>query len=377
MDYYEVLGVERSATPEEIKKAYRKAALKYHPDRNPGDKEAEEKFKQAARAYEILSDPQKRARYDQFGEAGVSGSAGGGSPYMDLNDIFSQFGNLFEEFGFGGMGGRSRGGRVRSRGRDLRIKVQLSLAEILNGATKKFKVHKDVACPECGGTGCAHGAQPKTCADCGGSGRRLRTQRTMFGMMQTEEVCPTCQGEGTIISQPCSHCHGEGIARGEEIVEVEIPAGVEEGMVMTVQGKGNAGRRNGMNGDIQVLISEEAHPELIRDGNDVIYNLLLTLPQAVLGDTVDVPTIEGKARIKVKPGTQPGTVLSLRGKGLPSLRGYSKGDLIVNTSVYIPEQLSDEERGFFEKMKGAEKHKCSKSVKEKIFSTFRKYFEGD
>ena len=374
MDYYEILGVDRSASADEIKKAYRKAALKYHPDRNPGDKEAEEKFKQAARAYEVLSDEQKRARYDRFGEEGLRGMGGAGAAGMDLNDIFSHFGSMFEEWGFGGFG---RGdGRPQQRGSDLRLKVTLSLSEIQKGCTKKFKVRKDVTCTHCHGTGCADGAQPTTCPECGGQGVIIRTRNSFLGIMQTQEVCPRCHGEGTIVDRPCHHCHGDGVERGEEVVEIELPAGLADGMIMTVRGKGNAAGHGGVPGDIQVLVSEEPHPELIRDGDDLIYNLLLTVPQAVLGDSVEVPTVEGKARIKIAPGTQPGTALFLRGKGLPRAGSYHTGDLIVNISVYIPEHITDEERTFYEKeCAGSGTHKCSQSVKDKIFSTFRRYFE--
>ena len=376
MDFYDILGVKKDATADEIKKAYRKAALKYHPDRNPGDKEAEEKFKEAARAYEILSDPDKRARYDQFGETGINGQ-GFGAQGMDLNDIFSHFSDIFEGMGFDSFGGFSSRGprRAQFRGSDLRMKVRLSLSEIQNGTTKKFKVHKDIQCTECNGTGCAKGSQPATCPDCKGQGYVLRQQRTIFGAMQSQEVCPRCQGEGTIVQNPCSHCHGKGVTKGEEIVEIKIPAGVEEGMVVTSRGKGNAAPHNGIAGDLQVLISEETDKSLIRDGNDLIYNLLLTIPQAVLGDSVEIPTVDGKVRIKIKPGTQPGTVLALHGKGLPSVNSYHTGDLLVNISVYMPEKLSDEERQFFEKMKGSSNSKGSDSIKDKIFRTFRKYFD--
>ncbi|MBP3227324.1 MAG: molecular chaperone DnaJ [Bacteroidaceae bacterium] len=378
MDFYETLGVAKTATADEIKKAYRKAALKYHPDRNPGDKEAEEKFKQAARAYEVLSDPQKRARYDQFGEAGLGGAGGFSAEGMDLNDIFSHFGSMFEEWGIGGFGGFGGGGRhgARYKGSDLRLKVSLTLSEIQHGVTKKFKVRKDVACTHCHGTGCADGAQPSTCPECGGRGVVITARRTMLGMMQVQEACPRCHGEGTVIDRPCPHCHGNGVERGEEVVEIELPKGLADGMIMTVRGKGNAAPHQGVPGDIQVLVSEEPHPELIRDGDDLVYNLLLSVPQAVLGTEVEVPTVDGKARIKVAPGTQPGTALFLRGKGLPRVNSYHTGDIVVNISVYIPERVSDEERAFYEKQcQQSGTHNCSKSVKDKIFSTFRRYFE--
>ena len=358
-DYYKILGVDKSASADEIKRAYKKVAIKYHPDRNPGNKEAEEKFKEAAEAYDVLRDPEKRARYDQFGAAGVNGSGGfgGGTQGMDINDIFSHFSDIFGDMGFGGFGGFSGGAhrqsRPRYKGGDLRMKVKLSLQEIATGVTKKFKVRKNVVCPHCHGTGCEEGYSPETCATCHGSGYVVRSQRSFLGMVQSQEPCPTCGGEGTIITHKCKHCHGEGIVSGEEIVEIKIPAGVAEGMVVNVPGKGHAAKHNGVPGDIQVLIEEEPHPDLIRDENDLIYNLLLTIPQAVLGDTVEVPTITGRARIKIEPGTQPGTALRLRGKGLPAVKGYGygTGDIVVNISVYMPETLSATERHTFEDLK--------------------------
>ena len=318
IDYYKILGVDKSATADEIKKAYKKVAIKYHPDRNPGDKEAEEKFKQAAEAYDVLRDPDKRARYDQFGAAGVNGTGGYGGfggQGMDINDIFSHFSDIFGDMGFGGFGGFSggrRGAHPQHRGGDLRLKVKLSLQEIAAGVVKKFKVRKNVTCTECHGTGCETGHSAETCKTCNGSGYVVRSQRSFLGMVQTQEVCPTCGGDGMVISHKCKKCHGEGVVPGEEIVEIEIPAGVAAGMVVNAQGKGHAARRGGIPGNIQVLIEEEPHPDFIRDDNDLIYNLLLTVPQAVLGGNVEIPTIEGKAKIKIEPGTQPGTALRLR-----------------------------------------------------------------
>lgn len=376
-DYYKILGVEKTATEDEIKRAYKKTAIKYHPDRNPGNKEAEEHFKKAAEAYDVLRDPEKRARYDQFGKAGVEGMQGGGfnAGGMDLNDIFSHFSDIFSGMEFGGFGGHQR--TRQYKGADLRLKVRLTLKEMATGVTKKFKVKKEIACPHCHGNGTEHGSQPETCPTCHGSGYIVRTRQSFLGMMQTQDVCPDCHGEGTIIKNPCSHCHGSGTVEGEEIVEINIPAGIASGMVLTVQGKGNAAKHNGIPGDIQVIIEEEGHSELIRDGQDLIYNLLLTIPQAVLGDTVEIPTIDGKARIKIKPGTQPGTTLRLRGKGLPAVRGYGygTGDIVVNVSVYIPEVLNKDEKKAFEKIKDSENIKSSSSAKERIFRTFRNYFK--
>ncbi len=383
-DYYKILGVERTASADEIKRAYKKVAIKYHPDRNPGDKEAEEKFKQAAEAYDVLRDPEKRKRYDQFGAEGVNGAGGFGGGFnaesMDINDIFRHFSDIFGggfSGGFGGFGGGSAEPR-QFKGSDMRMKVKLTLDEITNGVVKKFKVRKSVTCPDCGGSGCEKGHTAETCDQCHGQGYVLRTQRSMFGMMQTQAPCPKCHGEGTIIKNPCAKCHGEGIVQGEEIVEIKIPAGVAEGMVVNVPGKGNAAKHNGVAGDIQVIIEEIPHPDLIRDEQDLIYNLLLSLPQAILGDTVEIPTVGGKARIKIAPGTQPGTALRLRGKGIPAVPGYGygSGDLVVNISVYIPEHLTDTEKKAIEGMKGSDSVKPSSKIKDKIFKAFRNYFNN-
>lgn len=384
-DYYEVLGVDKSASADEIKKAYRKKAIQYHPDKNPGDKEAEEKFKEAAEAYEVLSNPDKRARYDQFGHEGMSGAGGfgggfGGGQGMSMDDIFSMFGDIFGGHGgFGGFSGFGGGGSSQAqrkfRGSDLRVKVKLSLKDIANGTTKKFKLKKYVPCSHCHGTGAEGNSGTETCPTCKGSGHILRTQQSIFGMMQTQTVCPQCNGEGKIIKNKCKECGGEGIVYGEEVVEVKIPAGVAEGMQLSMSGKGNAGRHNGIPGDLLIQIEEEPHPELIRDENDLVYNLLLSIPMAALGSTVEIPTIDGKAKVKIEPGTQPGKVLRLRGKGLPSVNGYGNGDLLVNVSVYIPETLSKDEKNALEKMLDSENFKPSSSIKEKIFRRFRNFFD--
>ena len=386
-DYYKLLGVERTASADEIKRAYKKMAIKYHPDRNPDNKEAEDMFKKVAEAYNVLSDPDKRARYDQFGAAGVEGGGFGGfsgGQGMDINDILRQFNDLFGGGGFGGFGGFGGGGARgpqprQFKGADMRMKVRLTLKEIADGVTKKFKVRKDVTCEACHGSGCESGHTPESCPTCKGAGYVMHTSRGIFGIVQQQEVCPQCHGEGTIISHKCAKCKGEGIVQGEEIVEISIPAGVGEGMVVNVPGKGHAGRHNGVNGDIQVIIQEELHPDLIRDENDLIYNLLLTIPQATLGDTVEVPTIDGRARIKIEPGTQPGTALRLRGKGLPAVRGYGygKGDIIVNISVYIPEHLDKAEREHIEALRDSHHTQPAQSVKQKIFKAFRNYFQKD
>ncbi|MBQ9339631.1 MAG: molecular chaperone DnaJ [Paludibacteraceae bacterium] len=361
-DYYEVLEVSKNATPEEIKKAYRKMAIKYHPDKNPGDKVAEEKFKEAAEAYEVLSDPQKRQTYDQYGFAGLGG-AGFGGQTMDMSDIFAKFGDLFgdllggggggfrmnfngQEFNFGGGGGRRQ-----RRGADLRIKVKVTLEEVATGVDKKVKVKKMVPCEHCHGTGSNDG-QTETCPTCKGSGRIQRTRQGIFGLQVVQEPCPECGGEGRKIKNKCPHCGGEGVIRGEEIISIHIPAGVAEGMQLTVQGKGNAAPHGGVPGDLLVLIEEEEHKELIRDDCNLIYNLLLSVPTAALGGQVEIPSLQGPVKITIPEGTQPGKVLRLRGKGLPQIDGYGRqimqGDLLVNIGVYIPEKLSRDEKKWFE-----------------------------
>ena len=378
-DYYEVLGVEKNASANDIKKAYRKLAIQYHPDKNPDDKKAEEKFKEAAEAYSVLSDPDKRARYDQFGHEGLGGAAGGGfnGAGMDMNDIFSMFGDIFGGrggfSGFGGFGGGSAGPQ-KFRGSDQRVKVKLNLQEIANGVTKKFKLKKYVKCSHCGGTG-AEGNATETCPDCHGTGRVVRTQQSFFGMMRSEVACPRCNGEGKIIKNKCPHCNGEGVVMGEEVVEVQIPAGVVEGIQLSMRGKGNAGKRNGINGDLLILIEEEKHPTLVRDENDLIYSLLLDIPTAALGGFAEIPTIDGKAKVTIDPGTQPGKVLRLRGKGLPTLNGYGKGDIVVNISVYIPETLSKEEKKTIESFRESDNFRPSESIKEKIFRRFKSFFD--
>ena len=383
-DYYEVLGVEKNASADEIKKAYRKKAIQYHPDRNPGDKEAEEKFKEAAEAYDVLSNPDKRARYDQFGHAGMSGAAGNGGPFggfgggMSMDDIFSMFGDIFGgHSGFGGFSGFGGGGsqQRRFRGSDLRVKVKLTLKEISTGVEKKFKLKKYVSCPHCHGSGAEGSGGVETCPTCKGTGSVIRNQQTILGTMQTRTTCPTCGGEGHIIKNKCKECGGEGIVYGEEVVTVKIPKGVAEGMQLSMSGKGNAGKHNGVPGDLLILIEEEADKELIRDENDLIYNLLLSFPTAALGGAVEIPTIDGRVKVKIEPGTQPGKVLRLRGKGLPSVNGYGTGDLLVNVSVYVPEALSKDEKKALEEMDKSDNFKPNTSIKEKIFRKFKTLFE--
>lgn len=382
-DYYEVLEVSRSASIDEIKKAYRKLAIKYHPDRNPGDAEAEAKFKEAAEAYDVLHDPQKRQQYDQFGFDAPGGGFGGGNPFggaggFSMDDIFSMFGDVFGGHG-GGFGGFGGGGQQapKYRGSDLRLKVRLSLQEVATGVTKKFKVRKDVTCEHCHGTGAEGGSGTETCPNCHGSGVEIRTQQSMFGMIQTQTACHVCGGEGTIIKNKCTHCQGEGVVKGEEVVEINIPAGVAEGMVVNVPGKGNAGKHNGVTGNIQVYIEEEPNETFVRDGQNVIYNLLLDFPTAVLGGQVEIPTIDGSnVKIKIEPGTQPGKTLRLRGKGLPAVQGYGTGigDLVVHISIYVPKELTKSEKKAIEELRDSENFRGDKNTKRSIFENFKKLF---
>ena len=380
-DYYEVLGVDKNASEDDIKKAYRRIAIKYHPDRNPGDKDAEEKFKEAAEAYDVLHDPQKRQQYDQFGFEGLGGMGGfggfGGAGFS-MDDIFSMFGDVFGgRGGFSGFSGFGGGRQAQQhRGSDLRLKVRMSLQEVATGVNKKFKVRKDITCDHCHGTGSEDG-KTDTCPTCHGSGVVTRTTQSLFGMMQTQSVCPTCQGEGRMIRNKCHHCGGSGVVKGEEVVEIKIPAGVAEGMVVNVPGKGNAAIHNGVNGNIQVFIEEEPNDTFIRDGNNVLYNLLLDFPTAALGGDIEIPTIEGKkVKIGIEPGTQPGKTLRLRGKGLPSVQVYGNttGDLVVNISVYVPKTLSREERKMMEELRESDNFKGDNLTKKSIFDKFRNYF---
>ncbi len=384
-DYYEVLGVAKTATKDELKKAYRKLALKYHPDKNPGDKVAEEKFKEAAEAYDVLSDDNKRAKYDQWGPSmgpsGFGGAGGGGfhAGGMSMEDIFSHFGDIFGGGSYGGFGGfgSAAGGRRRrqQKGTDLRIKVKLTLKEISEGVSKKLKLPRYVQCQHCNGTGAKDGTAFNTCPTCHGSGVISQVQQTILGPMESTATCPTCHGEGKTISEKCTFCNGEGIVQQEEVVEFTIPAGVQDGMTLSIKGKGNAARHGGINGDLLIVIEEIPDPELIRDGNDIIYNLMLDIPTATLGGSVDIPTITGKARVKIPAGTQPGKVLRLRGKGLPNTEGYGNGDELVNIMVYIPEQLNETERKAIEQLRDQPNVKADESIKKRIFSRLRHIFE--
>lgn len=356
-DYYEVLGVDKNASPDDLKKAYRKLALKYHPDRNPGDKEAEEKFKEAAEAYDVLSNPDKKARYDQFGHAGLDGMGGMGGQGMNMNDIFSQFGDIFGDIfggGFGGGfsgfgGGRQSGGRRVMRGTNLRIKVKLSLEEIDKGVEKKLKVKKYVSCQACSGSG-ARNNSTETCPHCHGSGVVTEVRRTILGQMQTQSACPHCGGQGQIIKDKCHECHGEGIVQDDEIITVNIPAGVADGMQLSLSGKGNAAPHNGVPGDLIVQIEEQPHELFERQDNNLYYSAFVTYAEAAMGASIEVPTLNGKVRVKIEQGTPSGKVLRLKGKGLPDLNGYGRGDLLVSVNVWVPKNLNKEERELLEKL---------------------------
>jgi len=375
-DYYEVLGVSKSATSVEIKKAYRKKAVQYHPDKNPGDAEAEEKFKEAAEAYEVLSDEQKRARYDQYGHAGMGGAAGGGfgGGGMNMEDIFSQFGDIFGG-GFSSFGGGGRRGRRVNRGSNLRVRVKLTLKEIAHGVEKKIKVNKYKACESCNGTGAENGSSYSTCTTCNGAGHITQVQQTFLGQMQTQSVCPSCGGEGKSITHKCKSCNGNGIVKGEEVITINIPAGVENGMQLSVSGKGNAAARGGINGDLIVQIEEIPHEQLKRDGQNLLYDHYISIPDAVLGTTIEVPTVDGKAKIKVPAGTQGGKVFRLRGKGLPSVEYHGQGDLLVNINVWTPQKLTKEETAMMEKMRSSSSFTPKPTAKDKsFFDRMRDYF---
>jgi len=356
-DYYEILGLQKNAGQDEIKKAYRKVAMQHHPDRNPGDKSAEEKFKEAAEAYEVLSDADKRAQYDRFGHSGLGNNRGFNGGGMNMEDIFSQFGDIFGDdifgsfFGGGRRGGGGGGGRPRGvRGSNLRIKIKLNYEEIAKGVTKNIKVKKYITCSTCHGNGAKDKGSVQTCNTCGGSGQVRRVSNTFLGQMQTVTTCPACNGEGTTITAKCPTCKGEGRMFGEETVTLDIPAGVQEGMQLSVGGKGNAGERGGPAGDLIILIEEEQHPELHRDGLNIAYELHITFTDAVFGTQVEVPTIDGKAKIKIPPGTQSGKIFRLKGKGFPSVNSYEKGDQLIHVNVWTPQQLTPEEKSLLEKL---------------------------
>lgn len=382
-DFYEVLGVDRNADADALKKAYRKLAIQYHPDRQQGKsdaekKEAEEKFKEAAEAYDVLSNPDKRARYDQLGPDGYDQMGGGGfsGGGMSMEDIFRQFGDLFGGFGgFGGFSGFGGGSSSVNHGTNLRVRVKVTLKEVAKGTEKKIKIPRQVSCHSCNGTGALHGTALETCSNCHGSGVEVRIRRTILGQMQTQSECSACGGTGKRIKQRCPDCHGTGLLKREEVVSINIPAGVQEGMMLNMRGKGNDAPGGGVPGDLQIVIEEQRDEHLIRNDQDLIYNLMIDFPTAALGGKVEIPTIDGRARVTIEPGTQPGKVLRLRGKGLPSVNGYGNGDLLVNVMVYVPENLSGNDKRAVEAMRDSQAFKPSQSTKERIFSRLRHMFD--
>lgn len=372
-DYYEVLGVDKSASPEDLKKAYRKLALKYHPDRNPGDKEAEEKFKEAAEAYSVLSNPDKKARYDQFGHAGVDGQGGFGGGGMNMDDIFSQFGDIFGDLfggrGFSGFSGFGGGGRQQHRvmrGSNLRIKIPITLEEVDKGVEKKVKVQKYVACKTCGGTG-ARGNSYETCSHCHGTGVVTEVRRTILGQMQTQSVCPYCGGEGKIIKDKCHDCNGEGIVKSEEVLTIPIPQGAADGMQFAISGKGNAAPHGGVPGDLIVVIDEQPHDTFERQDQNLYYNAFITFADAAMGGSIEIPTLHGRVKVKIEQGTPSGKVLRLKGKGLPSVNGYGRGDLLVCVNVWVPKSLTKEEKSMLETLKNSPNFQPNPTKQERGF----------
>ena len=376
-DYYEILGVTKSTPADEIKKAYRKMAIKYHPDKNPDNPAAEEKFKEAAEAYEVLSSPEKKQRYDQYGHAGVSGASNGGHAGMNMDDIFSNFGDVFgDDSPFGSFFGGSRGGgKAKKRGSNLRIKLKLDLEEIANGAEKKIKVKRHMACDTCHGNGSKNGTAVKTCTTCQGSGQTRKVVDTMLGRMVSNATCPTCQGSGSIISEKCTVCHGGGTQEKEEIISIKVPAGVADGMQLSMSGKGNFPQGGGIAGDLIILIEEAEHDVLKREGNNVIYDLYISFTDAVFGSSIEVPTIDGKVKIKIDSGTQSGKILRLKGKGIQDINGYEKGDQLIHINVWTPQHLSKDEKDILQKFHGSDSFKPNPGKQDKsFFEKMREFF---
>ncbi|MBU6219709.1 MAG: molecular chaperone DnaJ [Bacteroidetes bacterium] len=380
-DYYEVLGVSKSADAAELKKAYRKLAVQYHPDRNPDDKVAEDKFKEAAEAYEVLSDPDKKAKYDRYGHAGVDGQGGFSGGGMTMDDIFSQFGDVFGDSGFGsffgGGGGGAASGRQRGqKGTNLRIKVSLTLEEIAHGVHKKIKVKKEVACNTCNGSGAKDSSSVKSCNTCGGNGVVRQVRNTFLGQMQTTVTCPTCNGSGKIISSFCGGCKGSGTSHGEETIDIDIPAGVEAGMQLSMRTRGNAGQKGGPAGDLIINIEEKEHEFLQRDGQNILFEQFLSFADAAIGTQVEVPTLDGKVRIKIPPGTQSGKIFRLQDKGLPTVQGYGKGDQLIHVNVWTPKKLTQEERDLLEKMRTMPNFTPSPQKSDRtLYEKLRDYFK--
>ncbi len=373
-DFYEILGVNKNSTAEEIKKAYRKVAMQFHPDRNPGDRTAEDKFKEAAEAYEVLSDSDKRSQYDRFGHNAFGPGRGGGGfsgQGMNMDDIFSQFGDIFGDDMFGSFFSGSRGGSSRRsrgvRGTNLRVRIKVNYEEIAKGTTKIIKVKKYISCNTCGGSGAKDKNSSQTCRTCGGNGQVRRVQNTFLGQMQTVTTCPDCNGEGSVITNKCTVCKGEGRVYGEEMVTIEIPAGVQEGMQLSMSGKGNMGERGGGSGDLVILIEEEAHPYLHREGLNVAFDLYVSFPDAVFGTQSEVPTIDGRAKIKVPPGTQSGKIFRLKGKGFPSINSHEKGDQLIQVNVWTPQIVSEGEKTALENLLESENFKPKPDKNDKTF----------
>lgn len=375
-DYYELLGVAKNASDDDLKKAYRKLAVQYHPDKNPGDKVAEEKFKEIAEAYGILSDSEKRQRYDQFGHQGVSGAGGGGPQGVNMEDIFgSVFGDDSPFGSFFGGGGRRGGGQSVRKGSDLRIKLKLDLEEIANGVEKKIKVKRYVSCNSCSGNGSKHGTSLKNCTTCNGQGQVRKVVNTMLGQMVSTSPCPTCQGEGKVVTERCDVCFGEGRQLNEDLLSIKIPAGVGEGMQLSMTGKGNVPTRGGVAGDLLIVIEEEEHPELKRDGSNIHFDLRMNFADAALGKDIEIPTVGGKVKIVIKPGTQSGEILRLKGKGLKELNSYGVGDQLVHVSLFTPTTINSEERAMLEKMRTLQNFQPKADKNERsIFDKMKDFF---
>ena len=374
-DYYEILGVERNASKDDLKKAYRKLAMQFHPDRNPGDKESEEKFKEAAEAYEILNNDDKRAKYDRFGHEGVRGSGYGSQGFSDINDIFSHFSDIFGSGGGSSIfddffGGGQQRGRQRGRGipgSDLKVNLKLTLEEIAEGTSKKIKIKKQVKCDKCSGSGAEGSTSKKKCPICNGTGEIRSVSRSVFGQFVNITACANCNGEGEVIDTPCKKCMGDGRINEESTVKIDVPAGVHEGSYMTMRGEGNAGKRGGQSGDLLVVFKEEEHEYFVREDDDIIYDLTITFPEAVLGTEVDVPTLAGKARLKIDPGTPSGKMLKMRDKGIKHLNHSGNGDQIVRIQVNIPKKLSNKEKELLKELSEQPSFKSYDKENEKGF----------
>ena len=375
-DYYEVLGVDRNATKDDLKKAYRKLAMQYHPDRNPDNKEAEEKFKEAAEAYEILSDDDKKARYDRFGHEGVRGSGFGSQGFSDINDIFSHFSDIFggasifdDFFGGGQRRTRSRGARGVA-GSDLKVTLKLTLEEIAEGTTKKIKIKKQVKCDECNGTGAESGTSTKTCPVCQGTGEIKTISRSVFGQFVNITTCNNCNGEGSVVDNPCKKCFGDGRIQNDSFLDIKVPAGVHEGSYMTLRGEGNAGKRGGPSGDVIVIFQEAPHEYFIREGDDIVFDLHVNFPDVALGAEVEIPTLNGKAVLKIDPGTQPGKLLKMRNKGIKHLNHSGSGDQIVRINVEVPKKLNSKEKELLKELSNLPNFNNENNQGKKFFSKF-------